>query len=78
VIDDVIDNNSIFILPVNNSEIKMRRISGNDFSKARKNGKFKEVDFLESYFSGYELELNIYKRGGLKRSKTIYVDPKRK
>ena len=78
VIDDVIDNNSVFILPVNNSEIKMRRISGDAFSKARKNGKFKDVDFLESYFSGYELELNIYKRGGLKRSKTIYVDPKRK
>lgn len=78
VIDDVIDNNSVFILPVNNSEIKMRRISGDSFSKARKNGKFKDVDFLESYFSGYELELNVYKRGGLKRSKTIYVDPKRK
>ena len=44
----------------------------------RKNGKFKEVDFLESYFSGYEIELNAYKRGGLKRSKNVYVDPKRK
>ena len=78
VIDDVIDNNSIFILPVNNSEIKMRRIHGEDFTKARTNGKFKEVDFLESYFSGYEIELNAYKRGGLKRSKNVYVDPKRK
>ena len=78
VIDDVIDHNQVFILPVNNSEIKMRRIHGKDFTKARQNGKFKDVDFLESYFSGYELELNVYKRGGLKRSKTIYVDPKRK
>ena len=78
VIDDVIDNNSIFILPVNNSEIKMRRIHGEDFTKARKNGKFKEIDFLESYFSGYEIELNVYKRGGLTRSKNVYVDPKRK
>lgn len=78
VIDDIIDKNIIFKLPVNDSELKMRRISNEQFSKARKNGKFRDVDFLESYFSGYELELNVYKRGGLKRSKNVYVDPKRK
>lgn len=78
VIDDIIDKNIIFKLPVNDSELKMRRIHGQQFTKARQNGKFKEIDFLESYFSGYEIELNVYKRGGLKRSKNVYVDPRRK
>lgn len=80
VINDIIDNNVTFKLPTGaiDSEIHMRRIHGDEFSKARQNGKFKEIDFLNSLFSGYELELNMYKKGGLKRSKTIYVDPKLK
>lgn len=80
VLEDVIDNNITFKLPTRGieSEIHMRRIHGDKFSKARQNGKFKEIDFLESFFSGYEIELNMFKKGGLKRSKTVYVDPKLK
>jgi hypothetical protein len=56
----------------------MRRITGEKFSKARRNGKFQEIDFLESFFTGHEIELNMFKKGGLKRSKTVYVDPRLK
>jgi hypothetical protein len=56
----------------------MRRITGDKFSACRRNGKFKEIDFLQSFFTGYEIEFNMYKKGGLKRSKTVYVDPKLK
>lgn len=80
VLEDIIDNNITFQLPTGAvpSELHMRRIHGEAFSKARRNGKFQEIDFLESFFSGYEIELNMYKKGGLKRSKTVYVDPRLK
>jgi hypothetical protein len=31
----------------------MEAITGSDFEEARKHGKFKDVDFLESLFTGY-------------------------
>ena len=80
VLEDIIDNNVTFELPTGSrkSELHMRRISGEKFSQCRRNGKFQEIDFLQSFFTGYEIELNMYKRGGLKRSKTVYVDPRLK
>lgn len=80
VLEDIIENNITFELPTGavKSELHMRRITGDKFSKARRNGKFKEIDFLESFFTGHELELIMYKKGGLKRTKTVYVDPKLK
>lgn len=80
VLEDIIDNNVTFQLPTGavKSELHMRRITGDKFSKARRNGKFQEIDFLESFFTGHEIELNMFKKGGLKRSKTVYVDPRLK
>jgi hypothetical protein len=31
----------------------MEAIKDSDFERAKKNGKFKDVDFLESLFTGY-------------------------
>lgn len=80
VLEDIIDNNVTFQLPTGaiRSELHMNRISGEQFSKARQNGKFSEIDFLKSFFSGYQIELDMYKKGGLKRTKTVYVDPRLK
>jgi hypothetical protein len=36
------------------------------------------VDYLKSLFSGYEIELNMYHKNRVRRSKTVYVDRKRK
>ena len=41
--------------------------------KARRHGKWRDVDFLKSGFSGNEIVLNI-KSGNLVKSKTVYVD----
>lgn len=77
ILEDIIDNNVTFQLPTGGrkSDIHVKRTSGEDFKKARRKGKWKEVDFLASFFSGYELTLNMYnKDGGVTRSKPIYVD----
>jgi hypothetical protein len=37
----------------------MKRVSGDDFVKARKNGAFKGVDFLESDFTGNNIILQL-------------------
>lgn len=77
VILDVIKNNTTFWLPLTGSKkanIHMRRVSGDDFKKARMNGKWKTVDFLKSYFSGYQMSL--YMLGNrTPRTKNIYVNP---
>ena len=77
VLNDVIDNNITFKLPTGkmDADIHMRKIEGEKFSKARQNGKFEEIDFLNSYFTGYELSFNNNTRN---KSKTIYVDKKLK
>lgn len=57
IILDIINNNVTFRLPTSReSYIHMKRTNGEDFKKARRNGKFLDVDYLESDFSGYELE----------------------
>lgn len=56
VMNDVIDNNITFELPVGSkkAEIHMKRYTGDEFATARGNGKFQEIDFLKSYFTGYQ------------------------
>ena len=83
VLNDVVDNNVTLELPTdaNKSEICMRRIFGDEFKSARQHGKFKEIDFLNSNFSGNQLALIMHnKEGKPSRIKSIYVagDLKRK
>lgn len=75
VLDDVIDNNATFHLPTNKKEvcIKMKRTEGEEFAKARRNGKWQDVDFLFSNFSGYQMVLR-FQQGEIKREFPIYVD----
>ncbi len=79
VLNDIIDNNDTFELPVGSrkAHIHMKRTKGEDFKLARRHGKWREVDFLSSLFSGYELSLTMEGKG-IPRSKTIYVDKKLK
>lgn len=80
VLDDIIDNNATFQLPsmgCSKGEIHMKEIQGEDFKTARKNGKFKDIDFLESLFTGYQLHLYLKgKRDTIfpKNVKPIYVN----
>lgn len=76
VMDDVIHNNATFHLPTMSKKCKiyMKRYEGEDFKRARKLGKWKDVDILESNFSGYQMVLD-YQQGGVHRVKRIYLDP---
>ena len=54
--NDIIENNVSFRLPslgYRGGEIHMEGVRDSEFERARKNGKFKNVDFLESMFTGY-------------------------
>lgn len=77
IFNDIIDNNVTFELPTGSrrSDIHMQRYSDENFSKARRNGKWKEIDFLSSYFTGYQMELTMYNRDGkIARVKPIYLN----
>ena len=81
VLNDIIDNNVLFELPTGSrkAEIHVKRTTGDDFVQARQNGKWRDVDFLSSFFSGYQLELLMYNREGKPvRAKPIYVDKQKK
>lgn len=75
VIKDVINDNITFHLPTRarKCNIHMRRVQGKDFQNLRRAGKWSNVDFINSYFTGYELGLFI-KRKASYRIKTIYVN----
>ena len=55
VVDDIIDNNVHFKLPGlgrTQAYMYMKRTEGKKFKKAFKNGKWNDVDFITSNFSG--------------------------
>lgn len=63
VIEDIIENNVTFKIQgigYQGGEIHMEPIVGSDFERARKYGKFKDVDFLESLFTGYQMYLYVH------------------
>ncbi len=84
VVEDVIENNVTFKLPGIShygGEIHMEAITGEDFEICRKRGKFKDVDFLESLFTGYQMYLYIHgKRDDFlhRRKFPIYLSKKYK
>ena len=75
VLNDIIDNNVTFHLPTGarRCDIHMKKVRGQAFKNLRQAGKWADVDFLESNFTGYELGLYMYGKVS-PRIKTIYVD----
>lgn len=54
---DIIHNNVTFKLPTQREAyLYIRRTNGEAFKKARRNGKWQDVDYLVSNFSGYQME----------------------
>lgn len=77
ILRDIIENNVTFVLPTVGirAEIHVNNTEGKNFEKARKNGKWLDVDFLASNFTGNQLVLDMYgKKNGIRRRKPIYVD----
>lgn len=77
VIDDIIENNATFELPTGGKKatLGMKRFEGDEFVKCRQNGKFQDVNFFKSHFSGYQMMLYL-QSAGVFREKMIYLDPK--
>lgn len=78
VVDDIIDNNTHFKFPglgKTQAYLYMKRTSGDKFRKAFKKGKWKDVDFITSNFSGYQLALRMESEKRLPREKSIYLAP---
>ena len=75
VIDDVINNSARFELPTGGKKsfIAMKKFSGDDFKNARRHGKWKDIDFLNSNFSAYSMIFN-YQNHGIFKEKLAYLD----
>lgn len=81
VVDDIIDNNVHFKLPGmarTQAYMYMKRTEGKKFKKAFKNGKWNDIDFVMSNFSGYQLTLEMQSEKRLPREKPIYLSAKDK
>ena len=79
VVDDIINNNVDFKFPTlgqTQAYLRMKRTTGQNFKKAFKNGKWNDVDFLTSNFSGYQIVLDIESKKRTTRQKDIYLSPK--
>lgn len=77
IIEDIIENNVHFLLPTLGSSeayLYMKKTSGNSFKRAVKNGKWRDVDFLTSNFSGYQLALSVKSPKRPEKEKPIYLD----
>ena len=79
VVDDIINNNVDFKFPTlgqTQAYLRMKRTTGQNFKKAFKNGKWNDVDFLTSNFSGYQIVLDMESKKITTRQKDIYLSPK--
>ena len=79
VVYDIINNNVDFKFPTlgqTQAYLRMKRTTGQNFKKAFKNGKWNDVDFLISNFSGYQIVLDMESKKRTTRQKDIYLSPK--
>lgn len=79
IIDDIIENNTIFELPVagQRADIRIRKVYPEEFKKLRRRGVFKNVDFLKTMFTANLMIMNIRTKG-YSREKPIHLDKKRR
>lgn len=62
MLNDIIENNVTIELPsllYYKGQIHFEPIKGEEFEKLREKGKFSNIDFLETLFTGYQLYLYI-------------------
>ena len=80
IMDDIIDNSITFDFKLAQdkvAEIYIKEFSDEDFLKGRKNGLWKEIDYLSTNFSGY-LPMFKYQKAGYTIEKPIHLDTNRK
>ena len=73
VIHDIVEDNVLFKFPPGvGAWLEIQSYSGEDFKIARQNGAFRDVDFLASGFTGYQMVLRFQNRYG-KWQKRMYL-----
>lgn len=79
VIQDIITNNVTFWLPTGSRKscLKMQRFKDAAFRNLRRSGKWLDVDFLKSDFSGYQIGFFMY-GNRTSRNKYVYLNSKYK
>lgn len=63
ILNDIIENNNTFKLPplgYFGGEIHFEPVTGSEFERLRAKGKFSGIDFLETFFTGYQLYLYLH------------------
>ncbi len=63
VLNDIIENNATFKLPslgYYGGEIHAEPVTGEEFKRVRELGKFPDIDFLETLFTGYQIYLYLH------------------
>ena len=81
IVEDIIENNVHFLLPVLGSAeayMYMKKTTGKDFKNAFKKGKWNDVDFLTSNFTGYQLAMSVKSKKRPEKEKLIYLGYKHK
>ena len=81
IVEDIIENNVHFLLPTLGSSeayLYMNKTQGKDFKNAFKKGKWNDVDFLTSNFTGYQLALSVKSNKRPEKTKPIYLGYKHK
>lgn len=76
ILEDIIENNITFIFPLTGTKkciMRMKRITGDEFKRLRKSGKWKNLDFVKSMFSGFEIKLFLL-GNRTPRIKTVYLN----
>ena len=74
---DIINNNITFVLPLkfgNYAEIYMKQFSDEDFKKLYKKGKFNNIDFIQSQFTGNQITYKYNNKHVKNKEKSIYVN----
>lgn len=81
IVEDIIENNTHFLLPTlgaTEAYIYMSKKQGDAFKKAFRRGKWRDVDFLTSNFTGYQLALKVKSPKRPEKEKLIYLGYKHK
>lgn len=76
ILFDIIQNNATFVLPLFNAKqasIHVKPIHGEKFKTARQNGAFKDIDLLNTNFTGYQLTFT-WKQGEIYKDKPIFIN----
>ena len=73
ILNKIIDEKVRFIIPsVSEAYIDFETVSGEDFERHRQNGRFKEIDFINSDFTGYAVRY-YFKAKAYQKSYPVFL-----